>query len=81
MSRTRLSLGWTVLQVFEDLHVPTCTFCATYGHGRSSCPHKTEESLATCMKCGGNHQAVGCTVRMGGWNSMLCRMPEGRKTS
>ncbi|KAL3243071.1 hypothetical protein MRX96_020745 [Rhipicephalus microplus] len=39
MSRTHLSLGWTVLQVFEDLHVPTCTFCATYGHGRSSCPH------------------------------------------
>ncbi|KAH7964376.1 hypothetical protein HPB51_027385 [Rhipicephalus microplus] len=28
MSRPRLSLGWTVLQVSEDLHVPSCTFCA-----------------------------------------------------
>ncbi|KAL3212315.1 hypothetical protein MRX96_051871 [Rhipicephalus microplus] len=26
---------------------------------------KTEESQATFMKCGGNHQSVVCTVRMG----------------
>ncbi|KAL3243040.1 hypothetical protein MRX96_020717 [Rhipicephalus microplus] len=66
MSRTRLSLGWTMLQVFEDLHVPTCMFCATYGRGRTSCPQKTKESRATCMKCGGNHQAVVSMVRTGG---------------
>ncbi|KAL3203848.1 hypothetical protein MRX96_041690 [Rhipicephalus microplus] len=64
MSRPRLSRGWTVLQVSEDVHIPTCTFCAMYGHGRSSCPHKTEESWAICMKCGGNHQAVVCMVPM-----------------
>ncbi|KAH6941539.1 hypothetical protein HPB50_019494 [Hyalomma asiaticum] len=28
--------------VSQDLHVPTCTFCATYGHGRTTCPHKTD---------------------------------------
>ncbi|KAH7986732.1 hypothetical protein HPB51_026611 [Rhipicephalus microplus] len=66
MSRTRPSLGWTMLQVFEDLHVPTCMFCATYGRGRTSCPQKTKESRATCMKCGGNHQAVVSMVRTGG---------------
>ncbi|KAL3243056.1 hypothetical protein MRX96_020731 [Rhipicephalus microplus] len=64
MSRTRISLGWAVLQVFEDLHVPTCTFCAIYGHGCSSCLHKTENRWRHAWKCGSNHQAVGCTVRM-----------------
>ncbi|KAL3247588.1 hypothetical protein MRX96_057013 [Rhipicephalus microplus] len=65
MSWPRLSLGLTVLQVSDCLHAPTCTFCVTYGHGRSSSPHKTEASRATCMKYVGNHKVVGCTVCMG----------------
>ncbi|KAH7962320.1 hypothetical protein HPB52_015470 [Rhipicephalus sanguineus] len=31
----RLSVGWTSIRAVEDLHVPTCTFYAQYGHGRS----------------------------------------------
>ncbi|KAH7963997.1 hypothetical protein HPB51_027767 [Rhipicephalus microplus] len=37
MSFSRISIGWTVVRAWEDVHVPTCTFCATYGRGRSSC--------------------------------------------
>ncbi|KAH7961030.1 hypothetical protein HPB52_001215 [Rhipicephalus sanguineus] len=65
IERQRVTLGWTAVRVTEDLHVPTCTFCAAYGHGRNSCPHKTDPTKATCMKCGGNHLALACSVRMG----------------
>ncbi|KAH7963850.1 hypothetical protein HPB52_023723 [Rhipicephalus sanguineus] len=65
ITRQRVTLGWTAVRVTEDLHVPTCTFCATYGHGRNSCPHRTDPTKATCMKCGGNHLAIACSVRMG----------------
>ncbi|KAH7933573.1 hypothetical protein HPB49_014028 [Dermacentor silvarum] len=65
MKRPRLSVGWTSVLASEDLHVPTCTYCATYRHGRMTCPHKDDPAKATCMKCGGNHLAVTCRVRMG----------------
>ncbi|KAH8036486.1 hypothetical protein HPB51_000682 [Rhipicephalus microplus] len=81
MSRTHLSLGWTVSQVFEDLHVPTCTFCAAYGHGHSSCPHKIKESRATCMKCGGNHKAVVCMVRMGDGAICCAECPRAERSA
>ncbi|KAH8038045.1 hypothetical protein HPB51_020695 [Rhipicephalus microplus] len=76
MSWPRLSLGLTVLQVSDCLHAPTCTFCVTYGHGRSSSPHKTEASRATCMKYVGNHKVVGCTVCMG--ERAVCRAESRR---
>ncbi|KAH7963871.1 hypothetical protein HPB52_023744 [Rhipicephalus sanguineus] len=38
MRQQRISVGSTSVRVAEDLHVATCTFRATYGHGRSSCP-------------------------------------------
>ncbi|KAH7962824.1 hypothetical protein HPB52_018083 [Rhipicephalus sanguineus] len=50
ISRPRVTLGWTAVRVSEELHMPTCTFCAAYGHGRNSCPHKTDPTKATCMK-------------------------------
>ncbi|KAH7987085.1 hypothetical protein HPB52_024530 [Rhipicephalus sanguineus] len=63
IERQRVTLGWTAVRVTEDFHVPTCTFCAAYGHGRNSCPHKTDPTKATCMKCAGNHLALACS----GW--------------
>ncbi|KAH7965506.1 hypothetical protein HPB49_008492 [Dermacentor silvarum] len=38
MSRGRVSVGWTAATLVEDVHLPTCTFCTTYGHGRRLCP-------------------------------------------
>ncbi|KAH7952869.1 hypothetical protein HPB49_002031 [Dermacentor silvarum] len=65
MKWPHLSVGWTSVLASEDLHVPTCTYCATYGHGRMTCPHKDEPAKAACMKCGGNNLAVTCRVRIG----------------
>ncbi|XP_070382676.1 uncharacterized protein [Dermacentor albipictus] len=65
MSRPRLTVGWTSVRAREDLHVPTCTFCATYGHGRTTCPHKADPTKARCLKCGSNHLAATCRVKMG----------------
>lgn len=38
VARGRVAVGWTSAAVVEDIHVPTCTFCATYGHPRRACP-------------------------------------------
>ncbi|KAH7933454.1 hypothetical protein HPB49_012600 [Dermacentor silvarum] len=76
MSRPRLSVGWTSVRAREDLHVPTCTYCATYGHGRMTCPHKADPAKVICMKCGGNHLAVTCRVRVG--DAAVCCAECGR---
>ncbi|KAH7949174.1 hypothetical protein HPB49_005729 [Dermacentor silvarum] len=65
MSRGRVSVGWTSATVVEDVHVPTCTFCATYGHGRRSCPVRQHPERAVCTRCAGPHLGEQCTVRMG----------------
>ncbi|KAL3203844.1 hypothetical protein MRX96_041686 [Rhipicephalus microplus] len=66
MSSTRISIGWTVVRAWEDVHVPTCTFCASYGHGRSSCPVSNDAARATCMRCATEgHTGRQCTVREG----------------
>lgn len=66
MASPRLSVGWTMVHASEDLHVPTCTFCSSYGHGRSSCPVAADPTKAVCMRCGaGGHVGAACTVRMG----------------
>ncbi|KAH8035845.1 hypothetical protein HPB51_010532 [Rhipicephalus microplus] len=48
MASPRLSVGWTMVHASEDLHVPTCTFCASYGHGRSSCSAAADPTKAVC---------------------------------
>ncbi|KAL3212311.1 hypothetical protein MRX96_051867 [Rhipicephalus microplus] len=64
MSSSRISIGWTVVRAWEDVHVPTCTFCASYGHGRSSCPVSNDAARATCMRCATEgHTGRDCTVR------------------
>ncbi|KAH7963866.1 hypothetical protein HPB52_023739 [Rhipicephalus sanguineus] len=71
MRQPRLSVGWTSVRVTEDLHVATCTFCATYGHGRSSCPLRSEPARAVCTRCGTEgHLGTACTVRLG--ESAVC---------
>ncbi|XP_070384940.1 uncharacterized protein [Dermacentor albipictus] len=65
LSRQRLSVGWTMVRAHEDLHVTTCTFCATYGHGRTTCPVRADAAKAVCMRCAGNHLGDTCQVRMG----------------
>ncbi|KAH7985449.1 hypothetical protein HPB51_026824 [Rhipicephalus microplus] len=66
MASPRLSVGWTMVHASEDLHVPTCTFCASYGHGRSSCPAAADPNKAVCTKCGTEgHVGAACPVRMG----------------
>ncbi|KAH7961032.1 hypothetical protein HPB52_001217 [Rhipicephalus sanguineus] len=62
MRQPRISVGWTSVRVTEDLHVATCTFCATYGHGRSSCPLRSEPARAVCTRCGTEgHLGTACT--------------------
>ncbi|KAH8036487.1 hypothetical protein HPB51_000683 [Rhipicephalus microplus] len=66
MASPRLSVGWTMVHASEDLHVPTCTFCASYGHGRCSCPAAADPTKAVCTKCGAEgHVGDACPVRMG----------------
>ncbi|KAH6919935.1 hypothetical protein HPB50_029074 [Hyalomma asiaticum] len=67
MACPRLTLGWTKVRAAEDLHVPLCTFCASYGHGRSTCPDAAEPSRAVCTRCGAEgHVGTNCAVRAGG---------------
>lgn len=66
MARGRVAVGWTSAAVVEDVHVPTCTFCATYGHPRSACPVRQQADRAVCTRCAGDHLATQCTVRVGG---------------
>ncbi|KAH7963898.1 hypothetical protein HPB52_023771 [Rhipicephalus sanguineus] len=62
MRQPRISVGWTSVRVTEDLHVATCTFCAMYGHGRSSCPLRSEPARAVCTRCGTEgHLGAACT--------------------
>lgn len=66
MASPRLSVGWTIVRAYEDLHISTCTYCASYGHGRSSCPVATDPSKSVCMRCGAEgHLGAVCTVRAG----------------
>ncbi|KAH7963852.1 hypothetical protein HPB52_023725 [Rhipicephalus sanguineus] len=66
LQQPRLSVGWTSIRAVEDLHVPTCTFCAQYGHGRSSCPLRHDATRAVCTRCGTEgHLGTDCAVRMG----------------
>ncbi|KAH7987086.1 hypothetical protein HPB52_024531 [Rhipicephalus sanguineus] len=69
-----LSIGWTVVRAYEDLHVSTCTYCASYGHGRSSCPVAGDPSKKRCMRCGTEgHLSVDCAVRAG--DASVCCAP------
>ncbi|KAH7963062.1 hypothetical protein HPB52_019460 [Rhipicephalus sanguineus] len=66
MTQQRISVGWTSVRVTEDLQVSTCTFCATYGHGRSSCPLRNDPARAVCTRCATEgHVRTACTVRLG----------------
>ncbi|KAL3235454.1 hypothetical protein MRX96_048310 [Rhipicephalus microplus] len=66
MSSSRISIRWTVVRAWEDVHVPTCTFCASYGHGRSSCPVSNDAARATCMRCATEGRTGrDCAVREG----------------
>ncbi|KAH6919385.1 hypothetical protein HPB50_029630 [Hyalomma asiaticum] len=76
MARPRLTLGWTVVRVSEDLRVPY-TFCATYRHGKTASaqdgPHKVRlHEVWRKPHCGvlcGMHGGRGC---------LLCRVQESR---
>ncbi|KAH7963910.1 hypothetical protein HPB52_023783 [Rhipicephalus sanguineus] len=72
MRQQRISVGWTSVRVAEDLHVATCTFCATYGHGqggdsaprshalgKSSPPGEGSVPQAQCRGTGGAALAGG----------------------
>ncbi|KAH7972907.1 hypothetical protein HPB52_018637 [Rhipicephalus sanguineus] len=54
LRQPRIFVGWASVRASEHLHVPTCTFCAQYGHGRSSCPVRNDAARAvrTRMRCG-----------------------------
>ncbi|KAH7953040.1 hypothetical protein HPB49_004003 [Dermacentor silvarum] len=65
MLRGRVSVGWTSAALVEDIHVPTCTYCATYGHPRRACPVRQEPERAVCTRCAGNHLVAQCAVRQG----------------
>ncbi|KAH7961728.1 hypothetical protein HPB52_011602 [Rhipicephalus sanguineus] len=66
LQQPRLPVGWTSIRAVEDLHVPTCTFCAQYGHGRCSCPLRHDATRAVCTRCGTEgHLGTDCAVRTG----------------
>ncbi|KAH8028548.1 hypothetical protein HPB51_017674 [Rhipicephalus microplus] len=71
MASPHLSVGWTMVHASEDLHVPTCPFCASYGHGSSSCPAVADPTKAVCTKCGAEgYVGSTCPVKMG--DATLC---------
>ncbi|KAH6940884.1 hypothetical protein HPB50_009344 [Hyalomma asiaticum] len=75
----RLTLGWTVVRVAEDLHVPSCTFCASYGHGRSTGPVAAEASRAVCPRCGAEgHVGTNCAARACGTAECSCQAVAGQ---
>ncbi|KAH7963880.1 hypothetical protein HPB52_023753 [Rhipicephalus sanguineus] len=71
----------------EDLHVATCTFSATYGHGRSSCPLRNDPARAVFTRCASEgHIGTTCSIRLGD-SSVTCAEcrragldPEGHPT-
>ncbi|KAH8041150.1 hypothetical protein HPB51_013810 [Rhipicephalus microplus] len=63
LAQERVLLGWTACSVSEDFHVPLCTYCATYGHTRKSCPVANEPDKVVCTKCTGTHLGEACTLR------------------
>ncbi|KAH7933745.1 hypothetical protein HPB49_016699 [Dermacentor silvarum] len=65
LSRPRLMVGWTVVRAVEDLHVPVCTYCSTYGHARRACPDKDDPSKVICTRCAQSHLHSTCGVRAG----------------
>ncbi|KAH8021082.1 hypothetical protein HPB51_012366 [Rhipicephalus microplus] len=66
MASSRISIGCTVVRAWEDAHVPTCTYYASYGHGRSSCPLSNDAARASCTRCAiEGHTGSQCTVREG----------------
>ncbi|KAH7953891.1 hypothetical protein HPB49_013709 [Dermacentor silvarum] len=65
MACGRLLIGWTSVAVREDVHIPSCTYCATYGHSKRGCPHRMDPSKARCTKCAGAHLAEECSIRVG----------------
>ncbi|KAH7977855.1 hypothetical protein HPB49_003763 [Dermacentor silvarum] len=76
IARGRLLIGWTSVAVREDVHIPTCTYCVTYGHSKRGCPYRMDPSKALCTKCAGAHLAEACSVRMG--DAAVC-CAEGRR--
>ncbi|KAH7963846.1 hypothetical protein HPB52_023719 [Rhipicephalus sanguineus] len=63
MACPRLSIGWTIVRAYEDLHVSTCTYCASYGHSRSSWPVAGDPSKKVCMRCGAEgHLGAHCAA-------------------
>lgn len=64
-ARGRIMIGWTTVHVSEDLHIPVCTYCASYGHTRRSCPVSGQPDKLTCTRCSANHAGEQCAVRAG----------------
>ncbi|KAL3199008.1 hypothetical protein MRX96_044107 [Rhipicephalus microplus] len=66
MVSSRISIVWTVVRAWEDAHVPTYAHCASYRHGRSSCPLSSDAARVTCTRCATQgHTGSQCTVREG----------------
>ncbi|KAH7932981.1 hypothetical protein HPB49_006203 [Dermacentor silvarum] len=65
IARGRIMIGCTSVAVREDLHISTCIFCATSGHSRRACPHKSDPSKEQCKKCAGPQLAETCSARVG----------------
>ncbi|KAH7932799.1 hypothetical protein HPB49_002565 [Dermacentor silvarum] len=77
VARGRVTVGWTSAAVVEDIHVPTCTYCATYGHPRRACPVRQQADRAVRTRCADDHLAAQCAVRVG--DAAVC-CNECRKT-
>ncbi|KAH7937635.1 hypothetical protein HPB49_013934 [Dermacentor silvarum] len=73
MTRQKVCVGWTSARVVEDIHVPLCTQCATYGHTRRFCPVRSDPARSVCTKCAEHHLAQECTVRFG--DAAVCCAP------
>ncbi|KAH7933581.1 hypothetical protein HPB49_014036 [Dermacentor silvarum] len=73
MTRGKVCVGWTSARVVEDIHVPLCTQCATYGHTRRLSPVRSDPARSVCTKCAEHHLAQECTVRFG--DAAVCCAP------
>ncbi|XP_029837418.2 uncharacterized protein LOC115321354 [Ixodes scapularis] len=51
INRKRLLIGWTSCPVRENIYVPRCLNCSSYGHTQRQCQNR-----ATCPECAGQHR-------------------------
>lgn len=73
--RNKLHLGWTSCTINENIYVPRCSKCASYGHTVAKCSSR----LVFCTICAGNHPPTECQITR--YEEGKCRACSNRKVN